>query len=165
MLTFFFLADIRITRHPLLGGIATEEELPSQDFYEQSLLENELDYEPSFDTMNAQRLASIKRKEALLRKKKELLRELIKKLRELIIQSNQLTGNTDSNGDGVVDQATSPQRLVPQIKPVASSKLPRETGAYLDSMNPYYEDENDGPKVKPWWERIMSNRHKRTNFR
>ena len=55
----------------------------------------------STDSTNEQRLASIRRKEALLRKKKQLLKQLIKKLRELIIQSNL----------DATDQMTSPQRL------------------------------------------------------
>ena len=64
--------------------------------------------------------------------------------RDLIIQSNKLTE--------VEDQMTSPQRLVPQIQPstqLENSNFPRKL---------QYDNE-DGPKVIPWWERIMSNRH------
>ena len=120
----------------------TDEDIPPPDFYEESLLENEL--EAVEVTTTEQRIASIRRKEALLRKKKELLKHLIKKLRDLIIQSNQLTE--------VEDQMTSPQRLVPQIQP----------STHLENSNfpPKLQYGNeDGPKVRPWWERIMSNRH------
>ena len=121
----------------------TDEDSPPPDFYEESLLENELEA-VEVTTTTEQRIASIRRKEALLRKKKELLKHLIKKLRDLIIQSNQLTE--------VEDQMTSPQRLVPQIQP----------STHLENSNfpPKLQYGNeDGPKVRPWWERIMSNRH------
>ena len=140
--------DIQIIRHPLLSSLMTDEDSPvPPDFYEESLLENELEAfgGAPVEVTTEQRIASIRRKEALLRKKKELLKHLIKKLRDLIIQSNQLTE--------VQDQMTSPQRLVPQIQP-SSTQL--ENSNFPPKLQ--YGNE-DGPKVRPWWDRIMSNRH------
>ena len=81
----FLLLDIQIIRHPLLSSLMTDEDSPvvPPDFYEESLLENELEAvsAPIMDVSTEQRIASIRRKEALLRKKKELLKHLIKKLR------------------------------------------------------------------------------------
>lgn len=118
----------------------------SRDLYEESLLENELDEAKHNDKddddnfgHSLQKLASIRRKEALLRKKKQLLREVIKKLRELISQSQIFEEN---------DQMASPQRTVSQFLPPPSS-------SNLDQFN----DNDDGAKVRPWWDRIMSNRH------
>ena len=73
--------------------------MENEEFYEEFILENQVDEQ--------QTMASIRRKEALLRKKKEILKELIKKLRQLIHQSNVETE----------DQMTSPQRTVSQIIP------------------------------------------------
>ena len=73
--------------------------MKNEEFYEEFILENQVDEQ--------QTMASIRRKEALLRKKKEILKELIKKLRQLIHQSNVETE----------DQMTSPQRTVSQIIP------------------------------------------------
>ena len=76
-----------------------------------------------------------------MRRKKTLLKQLIKKLRLLIQQSSELE-EAASGGNGYgPDQMTSPQR------PVASQILPPEL------------NQEEYSKVRPWWERIMSNKH------
>lgn len=101
-----------------------------EEFYSQALLENQLASEDNTAELHHQKMASIRRKEALLRRKKLLLKQLIKKLR-LLIQESSVTA----------DQETSPQR------PMVSQILPPE-------MSP-----QDYSQVRPWWDRIMSNKH------
>ena len=103
--------------------------MENEDFYEEFLLENQLE-----EDENQQKMASLRRKEALLRKKKQILKKLIKKLRQLIQQSNVVQTE---------DQMTSPQRTVSQILP------PNTQQNYQQSKS----------TVIPWWERVMSNRH------
>ena len=111
-----------------------EQNLEVESFYEDSLLENQLE-EFDENIENQQKMASIRRKEALLRKKKQILKELIKKLRQLIQQSNVVQTE---------DQMTSPQRTVSQIIPPNAKN------------EQSYKSEST---VIPWWERVMSNRH------
>lgn len=113
-----------------------------EELYLEALLENELASEEpaSVVSNNAaaqlhhQKMASIRRKEALLRRKKLLLKQLIKKLRLLIEESSQAVGDTP-------DQMASPQR------PMVSQILPPEL------------NHSDYSQVRPWWDRIMSNKH------
>ncbi len=131
--TFRSCSDIQIEPHPLLSTPAEQEE-----FYQESLLENELSHsglDVEIESDQQQKLASIRRKEALLKRKKLLLKQLIKKLRHLIEESSRLNGETQ-------DQMTSPQR------PMMSQILP-----------PDISQKDFQQSVKPWWERIMSNKH------
>ena len=98
----------------------------------QPLLENDLDFEAEISELHHQKKVSIRRKEALLKRKKLLLKQLIKKLRLLIHQSSE---------DAASDQMTSPQR------PVKSQILPPEFSS------------SDFNSVRPWWDRILSNKH------
>lgn len=107
-----------------------------------------------FSELHHQKLASIRRKEALLRRKKTLLKQLIKKLRLLIQQSERDRKEDGTSGSGSgsgPDQMTSPNKMI------ASQIIPQEKDKSL-----FYQKEYATPNadhVKPWWERIMSNKH------
>lgn len=177
--TFRSCADIKIVFHPLLMSMATKggwngnslpEEQQEDTFYDISVLENELASSPSSPLsensglgdgisdgshkLHHQKLASIRRKEALLRRKKTLLKQLIKKLRLLIQQSERDRKEDGTSGSGSgsgPDQMTSPNKMV------VSQIIPQEKDKSL-----FYQKEYATPNaahVKPWWERIMSNKH------
>ena len=108
----------------------------------------------NFLELHHQKLASIRRKEALLRRKKTLLKQLIKKLRLLIQQSERDRKEDGISGSGSgsgPDQMTSPNKMV------VSQIIPQEKDKSLFYQKEYATSNAD--HVKPWWERIMSNKH------
>ena len=108
----------------------------------------------NFLELHHQKLASIRRKEALLRRKKTLLKQLIKKLRLLIQQSerDRKEDGTSASGNGSgPDQMTSPNKMV------VSQIIPQEKDKSLFYKKEYAT--HNSAHVKPWWERIMSNKH------
>ena len=165
--TFRSCADIEITRHPLLSNLIRgneENRLEDESFYNDALLETTSTASTASDSdadylyENVQYTSSIKKKEALLRKKKRLLEQLLHKLRQLIIQSQRLEAE---------DQMASPQRTaVSQIQPPREYSYADESGSgdsYSSSGKNAAswsdEQERGQQKVRPWWERIVSNRH------
>ena len=82
------------------------------------------------------------------------MKQLIKKLRLLIQQSERDRKEDGISGSGSgsgPDQMTSPNKMV------VSQIIPQEKDKSL-----FYQKEYATPNadhVKPWWERIMSNKH------
>ena len=110
-----------------------QENFKHSDQVLQPLLENDLDSEVAEQDYE-EMAASIRRKEILLQRKKLLLKQLIKKLRLLIRESSELIGETS-------DQMASPQR------PISSQILPPQVS------------DSEYKSVRPWWDRILSNKH------
>ena len=143
-------SDIRITPHPLLQSnltnfVETDFRLKDADADADDLSGIDfLDLASPYDSNE-----KLREKKELLRKKTLLLQKAVLRLKELIFQSSQ--------GDGNPDNELPENRL--QL--LEDMRAEESRGKHFSQYADAHLDPRPGVIENPWWDRIISNRHRR----
>lgn len=136
-------ADIRIVPHPLLQANLTnyvEDDFHPKDEDEELSGIDFLDLASPYDSTE-----KLREKKELLRQKTLLLQKAVLRLKELIFQSSQGDGNPENEPENRL-------QLLDDMR--AEESRGKHFSQYADShLDPRPEN--------PWWDRIISNRHRR----
>ena len=159
--TFRSCSDIRIVPHPLLSNNNQREEESYEE--EEYYYDDDEDGDLSIDFNNIVNPlqdgpSELEKKKMLLKKKQELLKKVLKRLESLIMLSQ-------SGGDEGSAVIKSPWEAIEEMRAAAENKKifkPKEHYEY------YYDEEEEeeasrsgsGGQVLPWWEKILSNKHR-----